>query len=117
MCELLVRVVDKVNPNCPYADAQCTKRGDVIVVVEDGWQWGREEVNNPTYQIVRVPGVPAEQAASFLSQEIGDSPVKSKMLRKRGFSFDLSRPLPTNYTELMACRVVKKPLADPNVLG
>lgn len=86
------------------------------MVTEDGWQWGRAEIKGPDYQIVRVPGVAAALASSFLAPEVGTTPVKSRMLRKRGYGFDLGQPLPTTFTELMARRVTKQPLVDPNVL-
>ena len=104
MCELLIRVVSKVNAD-PYLDAKCTKRGDVIAVVEDGWAWGTDELANPHWRIVRVTGVPAATAAAFISPEIEIDPANpSLVLQRRGFSFDLSNALiPT---------VVKTWLAD-----
>src|SRR6185312_2698393 len=74
MCELLVRGVDKTNHDCPYLDAQCLKRGDVVVAVEDGWQWGRAEIENLDWRIVRLPGVSLKQAQTLLGPEMNADP-------------------------------------------
>lgn len=56
MAELLVRVVDKVNSTSQVLDSRCTKRGDVIVVMEDGWPWGNEELGvNSNYVVLKLP--------------------------------------------------------------
>lgn len=116
MCELLVRVVDKVNDD-PYLDAQCTKRGDVIVIVEDDHEWGRAEIANPDWVIVRVPGVAADLAAGFVAAEVNDDPANpSRMLQARAFRFDL-QATPTDLESLLAAKIRKPKLLDPNVIG
>lgn len=136
MCEMLVRVVDKVNSD-PYLNAKCTKRGDVITVQPDGWVWGKEEQKNPAWRIVKLPGVPVSQASAFLSPEIETSPENpSRMLQSRGFRLDVDnlpasvvpvmadakRRNPTARTrltthDLAALKIAKSPLADPNVFA
>ena len=37
-----------------------TKAGDVVVIVPDGHQWGREEVSNPDWRVLQLPGLAAE---------------------------------------------------------
>ena len=91
MCELLIRVIDKINTKDPYLDARCTKRGDVICVQENGWNWGTEELINTDWRIVKIPSVSVDQASVFLSPEIEvDIHNPSKVLQPRGFKFDLS---------------------------
>ncbi len=133
MCEMLVRVVDKVNDD-PYLDVQCTKRGDVIAIQPDGWVWGREELRNPDWRIVKVPGVSVTQAAAFLGPELNTDPANpSRMLRRRAFRLDVDalpdpkgqlgdhkrrNPLHRvnlDHVGLMAFKVAKPPLSDPNV--
>lgn len=133
MAELLVRVVDKVNPNDPYLDAKCTKRGDVICVQPDGWVWGREEQTNPEWRIVRVPGLSVTQCLGFLAPEIDIDPQHpSKVLQRRAFKLDVDHPDFTALAEgrkgkpahrfnldlagLLARKKAKPPLDDPNVL-
>ena len=117
MCELAVRIVDKVLRD-PYANARASKRGDVVVVVEDGHVWGAEELTHPEYTIVKVPGVPWEQALGFMAPEVDDhmASVESPMLQFRAFKFDLDAPRPTDYNSLMAVKIRKPKLEDPNVL-
>lgn len=74
MAELLVRVVDKVSAD-PLIDAQCTKRGDVIVVMPDGHGWGRMELNNPDWRIVKIPGVKVSEALHFTEPEQPADPM------------------------------------------
>ena len=66
MAEMLVRVVDKIGADV-YKNAQCTKRGDVIVAQADGWGWGTQEQVNPHYRIVKLPGdaLPTDRESVF----------------------------------------------------
>lgn len=69
MCELLIRVTDKINSDTK-ANYQATKRGDVIVVVEDGWKWSEKEQKNPDWRIVKLPGVPVEALEYLTHSEL-----------------------------------------------
>lgn len=57
MCELLVRIVDKTNPDSPSQSAKLLKRGDVVVACPDGWPWSTLEQQSTDWRILRVPGV------------------------------------------------------------
>lgn len=135
MAELLVRVVDKVNDD-PYLDVQCTKRGDVIVVQPDGWVWGAEELKNPDWRIVQAPNISVSAATAFLGPELDTDPQRpSRVLQRRAFKLDLSL-LPAKWTawladdsrtqakrlfsgtgaQVLALKVAKPALADPNVI-
>ena len=136
MAELLVRVVDKVNDD-PYLDCHCTKRGDVIVIAPDGWSWGREELTNPHWRIVKAPNISVDDASAFLGPELETNPQNpSRVRQKRGFKLGLER-LPPNWAlwladdtraqptktfngagaALLAMKARKPALADPNVMG
>ena len=136
MAEFLIRVTDKVNDD-PYLDAQCTKRGDIIVIVEDGWAWTKEEQTNPHWRILKAPSISVDAASAFLAPEIPTDPKNpSRMLQRRGFKLDISllpeqwvswigddkRAQPTKQfngtgAQLLSFKVKKQPIADPNVLG
>lgn len=89
MAELLVRVVDKVNEDF-YLNCQCTKRGDVIVAVPDGWLWGKEELRDPQYRIIVMPGLSLGDAQSMTAPEFDKDPnTPSKTLKRRAFRLDL----------------------------
>jgi hypothetical protein len=136
MAEFLVRVTDKVNAD-PYLDCQCTKRGDVIVVQEDGWAWGSGELTNPHWRIVQAPNITVSAATAFLGPELAIDPQNpSKMLQRRGFKLDLTllpaqwagwvaddtRAQPTKLfngtgAQVLALKAKKPVLVDPNVMG
>ncbi len=137
MCELLVRVVDKTNIDSPYLDAKCLKRGDVVVVAENGWAWSVEELRNPDWRIVKIPNFSVLAAAAFLGLELDLDPEQpSLVLRRRAFALNLAglpanwaawvadstRVAPTrtlNVTEAqaLALKLAKVRLVDPNVIG
>ncbi len=117
MCELLVRAIDKTNAD-PWLDAQCTKRGDVIVIVDDGHRWGPGELQDRQYIIVRAPGVPASKASAYLAPERGDDQFSSNPgLRARGFYMDLDAscgaPQPKSLGDLLALKRQKTPGKNP----
>lgn len=137
MCEILLRVVDKVGTD-PYNDAKLLKAGDVVCVQDDGWPWGREELKNPDWRIVKIPSLAVTTATSFLGPEFDIDPAHpSRVLRRRAFSIDLSHgSLPTpfkswladstrasptktiamNGTQLLSLKKAKTRLTDPNVI-
>lgn len=93
MAELLVRVVDKVNPDF-YKNIQCTKRGDVILVQPDGWTWGKKELSNPDWRILALPGVDPADLSGLLARELPTDPKTDpktwpKTLQRRAFKLDL----------------------------
>lgn len=132
MCELLVRVVDKVNTD-PYLNVKLTKRGDVIAICPDNWGWGSEELSNTDWRIISLPNVTETQAASFLAAELDTDPLNpSKMLQRRGFKLDLDHPnisaevsgkrikqkhtLNLNFGQLNSMKKAKPAIQDPNIL-
>lgn len=55
--ELLVQAKDS-----PHETG--AKKGDIIVVRPDGWEWGKEECL-PNYIVVKMPGVSVEEAKKY----------------------------------------------------
>jgi len=90
MCEILLRVASKVNEKDVYLDTKLTKRGDVIVVKEDGWMWGKEELTNPDWRILCLPHVTVSDASAWLAPEFDTDPTQpSKTLQRRQFRLDI----------------------------
>lgn len=118
MSELLVRVTSKTSED-PRFDVKLTKAGDVIVVAEDGHEWGRME-GPPDYRIVRVLGVPAVEFASLTAPQpaLAESLGHASMLQARAFGLDMAalKDVMTR-EEVMAARIRKGYLQDPDVLG
>lgn len=135
MCELLVRVTDKVGTD-PYLDAKCLKRADVVVVVADGWNWRPEELTAPFWRILKLPACSVAAGEAFLGAEFDLDPQHpSRVLRRRAFMLDLTswpnqilqwladdtRAVPfrtSNISEatLLTLKLPKARLVDPNVL-
>lgn len=87
MCELLVRVVDKVSKD-PEKDILCLKRGDVVTIKNDGHAWSKVELSNPDWRVFRVPGMSVKEARlllepPFVLKGLGDS------TRRRALRIDL----------------------------
>lgn len=140
MAQLLVRVTDKVSPDI-YQNAKLTKRGDVIAVQADDWQWGTKELTEPFWRIVKHTGVSVSEAEAFLAPEPEVDPQNpSRTLQRRAFKlnidaavipamirdwlndntravpvFDVTALIPLN--AFRALKLAKPPIADPNVIG
>jgi hypothetical protein len=84
MCEFLLRVHDKCSED-PKKDVRCMKRGDVVVVCPDDWNWSVMERTLPMWRIVKVPGLSVEAGEDFLAPELAHANS-----RRRLFAVDLS---------------------------
>jgi hypothetical protein len=89
MAELLVFAQDQIGADI-YKDTKRYKRGDVVVVCEDGWNWGIEELKNPLFRIISIPGMSVSEASQFLAPEVDTDPLNpSKTLKRRAFKLDV----------------------------
>ncbi len=95
MAEMLVRAVDKINPDSQAKDARCLKRGDVVVVVPNDWPWSVKEQTDPQWRIVRAPDMTMDEARTFTVPEFPDLQVNPHP-RRRGFFIDIDG-LPTGH--------------------
>lgn len=65
MAELLIKATNATHSD-PEKDARgCWKRGDIVVVMPDGHEWGGEE-RLPKFVVVKIPGVDAERARKYI---------------------------------------------------
>lgn len=68
MAELLIKARDAHNDD-PEIDRQgCYKTGDVVVVREDGHEWGAKE-GLPNFRVLKVPGVPAAHIEDLIAEQ------------------------------------------------
>lgn len=99
MAELLVLKQQKANKSM--------FPGDVVVVMPDGWVWGKAERGadaDSMWCIVCVPGVPVEAFREYLE------PLKidDRVVLFRKHHLDLQRlPLFPSYEDLQRCRMEK----------
>lgn len=86
MAELLIKATDAFNADPIKDKAGCYKRGDVVVVMNDGWPWGKSE-GPPKFVIVKIPGMTVEEAQKYIESE-KDAP-DSEVLTRRKFKFHI----------------------------
>lgn len=67
MARLLVKATDNTHPD-PVKDLRCYKRGDVVVVMPDGHEWGKEE-GPPKFFTVDIPGAAPEKFSSLIQEK------------------------------------------------
>lgn len=136
MCEILIIAKDTPHPD-PVIDTKRYKSGDVVVAMDDGWQWGVEELTNPLFRIVKLPNIPLAEAEAFLGgQKDSDPAHPSRMLQRRAFGIDFSSlpkavtnwwsddtratPILTSNITVAQFRALKKQkavLSDPAIIG
>ena len=76
MCEILVMLGNQSHPDKALDKAGCYKRGDAVVVMPDGHEWGRAE-RPPKFVVVKVPGVAVKDALDF----VATSPILRRIHR------------------------------------
>lgn len=88
MAEFLIRIRDKPKDPDPYVDIKRSKRGDVICACPDGWVWSQNELTNPDWRIIKVPGLADAVSQQLVTVEAGDERL-NKMLRRRQYKLDV----------------------------
>ena len=102
MCEALVCIRNMGQSGDPLIDSCAPKRGDVVTVQEDGWNWGTCELgqivqgnpngNHAFFRIFKFPNTSVAQAAKMLSAEKDTDPQNpSPYLQYRAFFFDVTK--------------------------
>ena len=67
----------------PVKDARgCWKRGDPVVVEEDGHAWGARE-RLPRFVVIKIPGVPAARLRAYLAEDTEQDPFLLERVRRR----------------------------------
>lgn len=118
MARAVIMVHDRISSD-PYLDVGILKQGDFVTVMEDDHRWSEYELALPCFKFIDIPGARVSDLSAFLVQEPGD-PVQNKMLRVRAFKVDIAQ-LPSKadallLNDVLALKLAKPPLADPNVL-
>lgn len=100
MAEVLLRVVDVTSPDI-YKDVRLLKRGMVVEIMPDGWNWSHAERTAPYWRIIALPGVPVDTVRYLTrtehSQVLNDDPSRYEeesrypMRRCRAWRFNLDK--------------------------
>lgn len=86
MAEFLIKAVDATQSDPTKDAAGCYKRGDIVVVKPDGWEWGAEE-RLPRFVQVKVSGLSVARALKLISPAIDGGGL---MIRRRLYQVVLS---------------------------
>lgn len=90
MAEFLIKAIDATHFNSVKDRAGCYKRGDVVVVMPDGHEWGKEE-RLPKFMVVKVPDLTVASAQKYTESEINDTDLDNIITitrRKHSFLVD-----------------------------
>ena len=89
MARLLIRLIDKINPVDIDKNELLSKAGDIIVVRDDGWVWGLEEIL-PTYGKIDVVG-PGRRVFDHLLAPQGRPIVPPPGMSQEDAGFEIRR--------------------------
>jgi hypothetical protein len=100
MAELLIKAIDAEHSDPGKNVIGCYKRGDIIAVRPDGFEWGSEErrapANGGRAVIVKIPGVTPAQIRNFIrnrwATEVDGEDVDEGLgrLRRRRICIDMA---------------------------
>lgn len=99
MVEILINLIDATHADTVKDRRGSYKRGDPVVVMSDGHEWGLKETP-PKFGVLRITGITAEQAKKYLAPEEetiegyvfpdGSMGPLTRSTRRRRFGFQLS---------------------------
>ena len=85
MAEILVKAMDATHSD-PVKDLRgCYKRGNIVDVRKDGFEWGKEE-GLPKFVKVKIPGLAVSTVKQFMDSEMGDGfiiPLETTIRRRK----------------------------------
>lgn len=110
MCELLVKAADHIHPDPQTDRVGAYKRGMVVRVEDDGFDWGGKE-GPPSFVIIRITGeLKADYAPLTEIETYDDSGVDTGTLyRRRSFYIDIDNLPPGIRTNIETMRLVDIP--------
>lgn len=89
MAELLIKAIDAIHSNKDKDRRGCYKRGDVVVVMPDGHEWGKEECF-PKFVVVKIPGLSVEAGKKYTESDYDLSdPKGERVLTRRKYKLKL----------------------------
>lgn len=84
MAELIFFIKDRPLSGDPIRDAGIYRCGDVVIARDDGWSWGRIELIDPQWRIIRLPNVPLALASTLEAPEpVTDPRAPNRTLHQR----------------------------------
>lgn len=122
MSELVVLLKDPPLTGDAHTDNQRLRRGEVIDVLPDGWEFTARERSRPDWLILRVPDLSVEKAQQYTAAEPenergGFAVIRHPRRRLLYLNLDGLTGDTLTADELEARTVRKPPPEDPDVLG
>jgi hypothetical protein len=108
--ELLIVIRDAPCDD-PVHNFQAPKAGDVIAYHQDGQDWGLDEVNNPDWRIIHVPGLSEVRAQALVERDIS---LPGEPSRMRQFALDVGK-LDSHDASLLKPRKVRSHTRGNNI--
>ncbi len=71
MAELLIKAWSATHPDATKDRRGCYKRGDIVVVKPDGFEWGAAETL-PDFVLVKIPGVTVDKVQALTGMQTED---------------------------------------------
>lgn len=94
MAEILVKAFTVNHDNATFDRRGCFKRGDPVIVMPDGHQWGQGE-RPPKFILVKIPGLDVTVASALYVcskfSQILDMNGKPIVARRRNVSVDIDQ--------------------------
>ncbi len=110
MCEMAVCAISEKSDDI-YTEVKSPKRGDVIIIVENGHNWSPSELADPRWVVLKFPDLTVKEMSYMLSPEPATSTeqnLKPNTLQFRAWYFDLN-------ARISICR--RPSVTDPGVIG
>lgn len=120
MCEIIVMTEDRIGDDF-HKDIKLFKRGDVLCVVADGWNWSQEELTNPLFRIIKLPNLSVSAGRILVATEQPTDPYHDRrLLRQRMYTLNLAHPLLDGELadhQIHHVIAAKIPVPNPNAIG
>jgi hypothetical protein len=84
MAELLIMLKNNVHPDPDIDKRGCYKRGDIVLVMNDGHMWGPKE-GLPIFFILKIPDLNPEVVRKYTDSEYLFGPNDPEVARRRKF--------------------------------
>ena len=116
MVEILIKAVDATHKD-PIKDKRgCYKRGDPVVVMPNGWSWGKEELNKDKFYILRVKDMTLKQGKELILPDVDTTDIENPIIvRKRKYSIKVDN-LPGEVKDKLSKQIVDTTVNELNLV-
>lgn len=121
MCEIVVFVRDQDwDTDDPYSQFRRYKAGDVVCVRDDGWPWGKLEISNPDWRIIKFPSMSEAAFEAFVQEQEAPDPLNppnTLMRRALTLSFNAIPQAPSIAKNAALANSLRTTMATPSSIN